>query len=53
MDEMGDLNTDRTNVCFATVQAEGEGRSPVGLACLPGCLLLAVPGRYFCCRTFC
>ena len=29
MDELEDLHSDRTNVCFTTMEAEGEGWDPV------------------------
>ena len=32
MDELEDLYTDRTNICFTIVEAMGEGRDAVKLA---------------------
>ena len=31
MDDLEDLHTDRTNICFTTIEAEGEGCDPVKL----------------------
>ena len=32
MDNLEDLHTDRTNICFITMEAEGKGWDPVKLA---------------------
>ena len=32
MDELEDLHTDRTNIFFTTMDAEGEGWGPINLA---------------------
>ena len=32
MNELEDLHADQTNICFTTMEAEGEGWDPVKLA---------------------
>ena len=32
MDELEDLHTNRTNICFTTMEAEGEGWFPAKIA---------------------
>ena len=53
MDELGDLRTDEQIYVFTTMEDEDEGRDPVGLDLAPNSSLLAVPGRWFRCGTFC
>ena len=52
MDQLEDLHTNLTSMYY-NLKAEGESKSPVGMAWDPVGALLTVPGRYFHCGTFC